>query len=732
MIDRRSFLRGGGLLIGFSLSACRGRPALFAEADRAGDLMPNAWVRIGTDDVVTFYLDRVEMGQGTMTSHVTLLAEELEVDPRAIVVEHAIADRLYDNPDPALGFQITGGSTSTKTAWEPLRRAGATAREMLRAAAAERWGVPIESCRAVGGAIVHPSGRRARYGALATDASRRPAPKDPPLKKTFTRVGRSIPRLDARAKVEGRAVFGIDVQRPGLLHAIVVRSEVAGGRVIDFDAEAAKKAKGIVAVFAVTSGVAIVAERSYQARAAAEGLRVRFDHGPLASVDSGALREAYARRADEPMRTIRDDGDLATAGRSKTAKVVRAVYQAPYLAHATMEPMNCTAHVHDGRVEIWAPTQSPGLARALVARTFGWSQDAITVHATFLGGGFGRRLAQDYVIEAVEIAREVGRPVKVLWSREDDLRHDFYRPASHGVLEGVVDGGRVVGWSHRIVSQSIVSQIGRDWIAAIAPNGAPDALVTILGRTATALYETGIVHDATSTEGASDFPYAIPNLRVQYAQVEPGVPVGFWRAVGNSENVFVVESFLDELAGAAGVDPYAMRRALLAHAPRDLAVLDLAAKAAGWGTAPRAGVGRGIAYTRCFESRCAQVAEVVLDRGRPRVTRVVAAIDCGRVVNPDLVRAQIESAIVFGLSAAAKQRITFERGRAQQTNLHQFDAIRIFEAPKIEVEIVPSEAPPTGVGETGLPPIAPAVVNAIAALTGVRVRSLPYLPEWRT
>jgi CO/xanthine dehydrogenase Mo-binding subunit len=749
-LSRRAFLElsAGALLVGATAEGCRpAPPPAMAEASRDGALMPNAWVRITKDDEITLFLDRVEMGQGTMTSHAMLVAEELEVDPTRIRVEHAVADRAYDNPDPALGFQITGGSTSVRTSWVPLRKAAASAREMLRRAAAERWRVDVASCSAVGGAIVHAaSSRRVRYGELVGDASRLSVPSDPPLKdaKAFHVIGTSVPRLDSRAKVDGSAVFGIDVSLPDMLHAVVVRPETRGARVLTFDARNVEKQPGVVSVFEVPSGIAIVATRGYLARRAAKHLVVRWSEGPLSALDTTALFASYRRRAERPARRVRDDGSFDRAKKSAT-KTLAATYETPYLAHATMEPMNCTAHVKDGRCTIWAPTQSPGLARELVHQALGIPQDAITVHTTFLGGGFGRRLAQDYVVEAAHVARRVGRPVKVLWSREDDFANDFYRPAGVARLEATLDArGELTGWFHRVVTQSIVSQIGREWIGAMAPNGAPTALKKVLGRTATALYDTGVVHDTTTTEGASDFEYAIPNLRVELAAVEPGVPVGFWRAVGNSENVFVAESFLDEVAHAAGRDPYELRRALLAGAPRLRAVLDLAAEKAGW---PRAGgkhaggsggpaarpssrgtergIHRGIAAAACFGSFCAQVAEVSMEGGKPRVVRVVAAVDCGRVVNPDLARAQIESGIVFGLSAAMKQQVTFERGVVRETNFHRYDAIRMAESPAIEVHFVESDAEPTGVGEPGLPPIAPAVANAIFAATGRRIRTLP-------
>jgi CO/xanthine dehydrogenase Mo-binding subunit len=732
-VSRRGFLgAAGALVIGLALPGCQpARPAA-ALAARTGEFMPNAWLRIGPDDRITFVLDRVEMGQGTMTSHVTLLAEELEVDPRTIHVEHASAGHEYDNP--SLGFQVTGGSNSTASSWEPLRRAGATAREMLRRAAAERWNVPIESCAAVDGAIVHAaSGQKARYGALTREAARLPLPEGVALKPpaSFRWIGTAIGRLDARAKVDGSAVFGLDVKVEGMLFAVVLRPPVAGGRLVSFAAEEARALPGVVDIYAVPSGIAVVADRSYRARTAAARVTVTWDAGPLGSLDSAALAASYAARARKPAPKVRHDGNFPEA-KARAKQVVRAEYAVPYLAHATMEPMNCTAHVTRERCEVWAPTQSAGLARELIQKEIGLPYEAIEIHTTFLGGGFGRRLQQDYVIEAVHVSRKLGRPVKVVWSREDDLTHDFYRPASHGLLEGTLDEqGRLTGWFHRIVGQSIVAQIGKSWVNAILPGTMPQALKVLMGRTASALYEGGAIHDASSSEGAADFAYAIPHLQVEYAQVEPGVPVGFWRSVGNSENVFIVESFLDELAHAAGRDPYTFRRELLAGSPRHLATLDLAASRAGWGTPAPPGVFRGIAQCKCFGTHAAQVVEITVEGGALHVTRVVAAVDCGRVINPDLVRAQVESSIVFGLSAALRQQITLAKGQVQETNFHQFGLLRMHESPRVEVHLMPSEEPPSGVGEPGLPPLAPALGNAIFAATGRRVRSLPIEPWWK-
>ncbi len=614
-----------------------------------------------------------------MTSQTTLLAEELDVDPRKIHVELAAAHRAYGNPDPDLGFQITGGSTSTKGSWVQLRQAGAAAREMLRAGAAATWGVAITECSAADGAIVHtPSGKRGSYGQFTRAAAHQPIPS-PALKpaSSFKWIGKSIERLDGRMKVDGTAIYGIDVRMPGLLRAAVVRCPVFGGNLASFDGARAKAMPGVVDVFEIPSGVAVVAKNTWTAKKAAMLVEVRWDEGRLANLSSASIRAAYAERAKHEAKVVRDDGSFAAV--EKSGKVLEAIYEVPYLAHATMEPMNATAHVTDDHCDVWIPTQSPAVAFEDARHILGYAPEKIRIHQTLLGGGFGRRLAQDFAIEAIHISRRLKRPVMVVWTREDDIQHDYYRPATFNVLKGAVDGsGRISGWFHRIVAQSIITQAIETWAPALA-GVTPQAFKPFLARTASHLYRSELVHDDTASEGAADFAYAIPNLRVEYAEVEPGIPVGFWRSVGHSENAFIAESFVDELAHAAKRDPLDVRRELLRASPRHLGVLDLAAKQAGYATPAPPGVFRGVAVCKSFHSWCAQVAEVEVVDSRIKVRRVVAAIDCGIVVNPDLVRAQVESAIVFGLSAALKQAITLKRGRVEQHNFNDYPMVRMFE-----------------------------------------------------
>jgi CO/xanthine dehydrogenase Mo-binding subunit len=729
VITRRTFLVGsaaGALLVGCALAPTGGRIRRYHR--RTGEFQPNAWIRIKADGTIVFTLDRVEMGQGTMTSHAALVCEELEVDPTTIAIEHAAASRVYDNRDRALNIQITGGSTSTKQSWRPLREAGAVAREMLRRAAAATWGVPLRACSAANGAITHAaSGRTLRYGELVAAAAEQDVPRVR-LKQPgeWTLIGKSLDRLDARPKVDGSGVYGIDVALPGMLTAVVVRPPVRGGRVKRLDDDAARARPGVVDVVAIPEGVAVIANGYWPARTAAELLAIEWDAGPGGDTDTDALFAAYERLAGRRGKRARDRGDAYRAIRPAGGRTtLTATYRVPYLAHATMEPQNATARIEHGRCEVWAPTQTPGVARWRVAEAIGFDLDAVAIHTTMIGGGFGRRGLVDYAVEAARLAQHTGRPVKVIWSREDDQAHDWYRPMAVQRMHGSLERGAIAGWLHRIVGQSIIASEGGDFTGAMVPNRTPRALRRIAASAPPRLFARGTLLDETAVEGAADLPYAIPNLRVEHTPVETGVPVGFWRSVGHSYTAFATECFLDELAHAAGKDPFALRRELLARHPRHKGVLELAAARAGWGAPLPAGVGRGIAVHHSFHSYCAQVIEASVDGNRVRVHRVVAAIDCGRVVNPGLVAAQLESAVIFGLSAALKQQVTFRRGRVQETNFHTYRALRMFESPAIETHIVSSQEPPTGVGEPGVPPVAPALCNAIFAATGRRLRTLP-------
>jgi isoquinoline 1-oxidoreductase beta subunit len=705
--DRRVFLKTSlagatGLFVGLRLP-----PAARAELPPvpAGGFAPNAWIRIAPDDTVTFIIDRSEMGQGVVTSLSMLLAEELECDWKRIRWEFAPADKAYFSP--IFGMQGTGGSMSLRGAWTPVLQAGAVARDLLVTAAAQRWGVDKAVCRAENGAVVNTeTNARATYGSLAGAAAKLPVPAEVPLKdpKTFRLVGKPTPRLDTAIKTTGRAQFGIDVRRPGMLHAVVARCPVFGGKVASFDATKAKAAPGVKAVVPISNGVAVVADNTWSAIQARELLDVRWDEGANASLGSAGITKMFAEKMAAPGAEVRKEGDAAAA-LAAAAKKLEAVYEAPYLAHATMEPMNCTADVRPDRVDVWVPTQMQTMTEASAVRVSGLKAEQVHVHTTFLGTGFGRRAEQDFVVEALETSKAMGAPVQVTWTREDDMQHDFYRPGSYCRLSAGLDAeGWPVAFRARIASPSIMA---RFFGAGAVQNGI----------------------DNSSVEGVSDVPYEIPNVLVDYHLTDPGVPVGFWRSVGASQNGFFAESFVDEMAAATGKDPFEFRRRLLAKKPRHLGVLELAAKKAGWGTLLPTGRFRGIAVVQAFDTYVAEVAEISLDEGSLRVHRVVCAVDCGRVVNPATVEAQMQGGIVFGLSAALKGEITIERGRVQQSNFHDYDVLRMDEMPVVEVHLVRSEEAATGCGEPGVPPVAPAVCNAIFAATGKRIRRLPIRKE---
>jgi CO/xanthine dehydrogenase Mo-binding subunit len=729
-LSRRHFLIGsasGALVVGCALGPTGGQ--VRRAYRKTSVFQPNAWIRIMPDDRIIFTLDRVEMGQGTTTSHAQLVCEELEVDPARLTIEPAVADRAFDNPDSQLQIQATGGSTSTRTSWQPLREAGAIAREMLRQGAAAKWRVPLAECVAQAGAIHHlATGRIARYGELVSEASEQVVTKIT-LKHAsdWTWVGKSLDRLDMRPKVDGTGIYGLDVALPGMLTAVIVRPPVRGATLARLDATRTRARRGVVDVITLPQGIAVVANGYWEARTAADLLQADWNEGQAGTLESAQLVRSYESMTETAGETVvRDTGDAyaATAGRAGRT-IVEAMYHAPYLAHATMEPQNATAWITGGRCEVWAPTQAPGVVRFRVAEAIGFDQTDVAVHTTLLGGGFGRRLFADYAVEAACLAQRLAVPVKIVWSREDDQANDWYRPMAASRMRGAVTPGAITGWLHRLVTQSVLFSEGGDFVAARLPTAVPRALRRVVADSLPRVFLRATMPDQTSSEGASDLPYAIPNLRVELTTTDPGVPAGFWRGVGHSHTAFVTESFLDELIHAAGLDPYRARRQLLAGKPRWLACLDLAAENAGWGSPLAPGVGRGIAVHEAFESVCAQVVEASVAGNRVVVHRVVAAVDCGLVVNPGLVAAQIESAVIYGLSAALKQQVTFQRGRVQETNFHTYRSLRMFECPTIETHIVPSTADPTGVGEPGLPPIAPALCNAIFAATGQRIRSLP-------
>jgi isoquinoline 1-oxidoreductase beta subunit len=707
-VSRRSFLKGsavagGGLVVSFFVPTVFKRLALAQEVPPTATVLPpvNAFLRIGEDESVTVLLAHSEMGQGIWTTLPMMVNEELDADWSRIRVEHAPAAPEYRSP--VFPIQMTGGSMTTWSELDRYRQVGAVARSLLVAAAAARWGVAPGDCHTEKGWVICKD-KRASYGSLATAAAKLPAPEKVALKDPadWKVIGKPTRRLDTPEKITGRARFGMDVQLPGMLTALVARPPTFGGKARGFDDKVARAVPGVRAVFRVPSGVVVAADHFWAAKKGRDALKIDWDPGPNAGVDTARLRESYLAKAKTPGAKASEGGDVekALAGTPLVAE-----YSLPYLAHAPMEPLNCTVRPGKESCEVWTGTQFQTVDQQRVAEIFGLKPEQVSIHTTFLGGGFGRRanIASDFVVEAAHVAKHLGRPVKLVWTREDDIRGGYYRPLTVHRVEGALDGeGNPVAWRQRVVSQSIVA-------------GSPFA----------GMIKDGI--DPTAVEGAADSPYvkALPNFRVDLHTESPGVPVLWWRSVGSSHTAFAVESFVDELAHAAKRDPLEFRRALLAKSPRVLAVLELAAEKAGWGTPPPAEQARGLAVHESFGSIVAQVAEVSVADGRIRVHRVVCAIDCGVCVNPLGVGAQMESAIVYGLSEALHSELTMKDGRVQESNFHDYPVLRLYEMPKVEVHIVPSTEKPGGAGEPGTPPVAPAVANAVFALTGKRLRELP-------
>ena len=704
LLSRRAILRASAALGGGLLIEVAWPPAgVVAASETEDEFVPNAFIRIGRDGTVTLTVPQAEMGQGIDTAQAMLLAEELDVDLAQVRIEHAPPnDALYHNP--LLGFQVTGGSTSIRGFFKPLREAGAAARAMLVAAAAEQGGIDVAQCHTADGSVVlGASGRRLGYGELVDRAAKLPVPKDVPLKSAdqFRLIGTPAKRLDSPVKVNGRAMYGIDVRLPGMKIATVAACPVFGGKLASVDDAKALAVNGVRQVVRIEDAVAVVADHMGAARKGLEALEIVWDEGANAKLTTADLVRDLEDGAKRAGVVAKQQGDV-TAGLQGAAKVVEADYLMPLLAHATMEPLNCTVHVRPDGCEVWTGSQVLARAQATAAEVTGLPLEKVTVHNHYLGGGFGRRLEVDYVTQAVRIARQVDGPVKVIWTREEDIQHDIFRPIYLNRLRAGLDAaGNVVSFEDRVVGSSIIAR----WVPQFFKGGL----------------------DTDAVEGAAG-PYEFANLHVDWVRVEPpaGLLTGWWRGVGVTHNAFVVESFVDELAAAAGKDPVEYRRRLLAKAPRARAVLDLVAEKAGWGRPLPAGKARGVAVIEGFGSFVAQVAEVaVAEDGSVKVERVVCAVDCGTIVNPDTVEAQMQSGIVYGLSAALYGEITLKDGRVEQGNFDTYQVLRIDEAPTIEVHLIGSRENPGGIGEPGTPALAPAVANAIFAATGKRLRKLP-------
>ncbi len=703
-LNRRTFLKvsvaGGALIVGGYLPGLRDSGA----AEAAGLFEPNIWVKIGADDSVTIMLTQLEMGQGVMTSMPMLVAEELDLDWNKIKTEWVPADPKYGNPNFG-GAQLTAGSNSVRGMWKLLREAGGAARAMLITAAAQTWGVADNTCSTEKGEVIHKaSGRRLRYGSLIDKAAALPVPKTVSLKspKEFRLLGQPMPRLDIPEKVNGNAVFGLDVKRPGMLTARVVRCPVFGGKVESFNADKTKAVAGVRHVVKISSGVAVVADNYWAASKGAQALDVKWNEGPLANLSSAEIMKKYAALAEQPGKFARNDGDAPAAIKNNSRSFER-VFEVPFLAHACMEPMNCTADVRSDRCDVWVPTQGQTASHQAAVAASGLPPKAVNIYTTYLGGGFGRRGEADFVSDAVETSKAVGKPVKVIWTREDDIQHDFYRPITYVRMWGALDAsGKPAAFMQRIVQQSLMKRLG-----SLPPNGV----------------------DFISVDGSASLPYDIPNIRVEYTETDPGIPYGFWRSVGASVQGYVVEAFIDELATTAGRDPYQFRRDLLSKAPRHRGVLDLVAEKSGWAKPLPAGHARGIAVMEAFGSVVGQVAEVSVTNGTVRIHKVWCAVDTGWVIHPDTIKAQMEGGTIYGLTAALKGEITIQNGRVMQHHFNDYQMIRHNEAPEVEVHIVPSTEIPGGIGEPSTAIAAGALVNAISAATGKRIYKLPVRAE---
>ncbi len=715
-LSRRSFFKrsvalGGGIAVGIHLSGCS------AESDYPGDradaIKANAYLQVTPEGKIVFQLPRAEMGQGVYTGLTTLAAEELNTPATAIVVEHAYYAPEFR--DPEFQMMMTGGSISLRNNYVSIRQAAANLRDWLRTAAAQQYQVALDTVRIENGRIIVAGREPIGFAEVIQTAQTLPVPEEAPLKSPadFTQIGRDGVRLDAWGKVTGTAQFGIDCNLPGARTAVMRRCPHLGGRVQSFDATAAKAVKGVEAVFELNGGVAVVASGYWPARKAADALDIVWDKGPLAGLDDNALRRKHEALLAVEGRTVTETGEAELA----TGERMTARYRAPMLSHSPMEPPNALVQVTDTDIQVWTGTQVPDTVIGVVAAALERPREQVIVHNQMLGGGFGRRLVPDYIVEAARISARTGHPIKLVWSREDDIQHDYYRPAAMAELSATFEKGKVTGITGKTVVPSIMGQLMPMFAEAAMPEWLPPAIPRSMA---------GLLKhvDTSMTEGLGDTNYQFPYLKIETVRDDTPIPTGFWRSVGHSQNAFFTESFIDELAHRLGQDPVEFR---LMHMPRDsrrYRALKLAAEKAGWGMAT-AGQFQGVAAHDAFHSSVAQVISASVEDNAIKVHKVVCAVDCGLAVNPDVVRSQMESAIVFGLTAALKAGITLDDGKVMQSNFHDYPMLSLAETPEIEVYIVPSTDSPTGVGEPGLPPVAPALANAVFAATGKRLRELP-------
>jgi isoquinoline 1-oxidoreductase subunit beta len=734
---RRQFLKigvlaGAGLVVtanGLPL-AKKDEAMASREVQGRNGFVPNAWIRIDSDDTVTVMVNHSEMGQGITTALPMIVAEELEADWRKVRFKMAPVADVYKHPD--YGIQWTVSSKSVESSWDLLREAGASVRQLFIMAAADTWQVPMGELRAENSRVIHEkAGKRFRYGELIQKASRMPVPESVSLKNPaqYNIIGKPLHRLDSPIKARGSAEFGVDVKLPNMLMATVVHPPVFGAQVHSLGDGPVKGMKGVRGVFPVETGVAIVADTFWQALKAKDALRVQWKDHDNGKIDSHRLFARWAEMGKKEGKPFFERGDVDEIFKVG-GRILEGTYDLPYQAHATPEPMNCTADVRKDSCEIWVPTQNQKGAQEIAARLTGLDNAAVKVHTTYLGGGFGRRALVDYVGEAVEISRRMKTPVKVIWTREEDFQRDYYRPATHNVMKVVIDDrGRPLAWSHRIVGADVFGQALPKVISGMMPDFVP----RFVKNTATSLAESlmpRFISGKKAIKGAGPLPYAFDNMRVEFIHDDPGIPICWWRSVAPSSNCFAVECFMDEIAHAAGRDPFELRCDLLSHSPRLLRVLKLAAEKARWDAKPPENIHRGIACQDFQNTMMALVVEVSVNpRGKVRVHRVVCALDCGVVINPKIVKAQVQSAVVFGLTATLKSSITIKNGRAEQQNFDSFPILRMDETPEVITHLVSSTEPPTGIGETAVPVIGPAVANAVFSATGKRIRKLHITPE---
>ena len=700
-MDRRDFIKvvstaGSGLVLGFYLPYTN---KLNGKTSAATLFEPNAWIKVQSDNIVQIMVGKSEMGQGVLTSLPMIIAEEMDLDWSKVVVEKAPANRKK------YGWQMTGGSNSVSGGYNKLRQAGATAREMLVMAASEEWSVPISECNTNNGNVIHErTGRKLSYGDLAEKASQLKVPKKPTLKNKsdFSIIGQNMKRTDTLSKINGTAQFAMDVQLDGMVYATIVHSPVFGRKLKSFNKASVSDISGVINIFAIESGLAIVAKNTWAALKTGKQIEIKWDEGEAAGLDDETIRKQLLDASKEKGSVVRKEGNVKKALQSSD-KIIEAIYESPLQAHATMEPMNCTAYVQKDKCQVWAGTQDPNGARKIASKITGLSKKQVEVNVTFLGGGFGRRAFNDFVTEAVEISNEIKKPVKMIWTREEDMQHDFYRPPSLHMMKGAFDqNDNLTTWKHSIV--------------------APSILFTQLIKIPFPFKEK---IDFITLEGAKHLPYKIPNMQVDFQMTKTPIPLGWWRSVYNSQNAFANECFMDELAEKAGKDPVQFRLDLLPKSSQDAGVIKLVAEKSGWNDFRNDPTYQGISCHKSFGTWVAQVARVSIENNKVKVHEVFCAVDCGTIINPAIVKAQISSAIIYGLSATLKSKITLKNGRVNQSNFNDFEVIRMDESPKIHVHLTESDAPPKGVGEPGLPPIAPAVVNAVYAAIGKRIRQLP-------